>query len=135
MRRAAALVALRSLVGCQDSSGPTAPDGVRLGAPFLLRAGESADQGEAVRISFEMVTADSRCPSDVTCGWEGEARTALVFDRESEEPLHFELSTHQPRNADHAGYRTTLRRVLPAAPGAGERIPPSDYVVELQVDR
>ncbi|HEY7369230.1 MAG TPA: hypothetical protein VIA29_05030 [Thermoanaerobaculia bacterium] len=136
MRRVAAPVALLSLVGCQNSSGPTAPDGVRLGAPFLLRAGESAEiQSEAVRISFEMVTADRRCPSDVTCGWEGEARTALVFDLESEEPLRFELSTHQPRNADHAGYRTTLRRVLPEAPGAGERIPPSDYVVELQVDR
>jgi hypothetical protein len=81
------------LSGCQDSSGPAAPDGIRLGASFLLRVGESAEiQGEAV-------------------------------------------SKHQPRNADHAGHRTTLRRVLPAASRAGERMPLSEYIVELQVDR
>jgi len=43
-----------------------------LGEEFSLSIGQSAIiKGQALRITFEDVIEDSRCPSDVTCIWAG----------------------------------------------------------------
>jgi hypothetical protein len=45
---------------------------VRLNEEFCLSIGQYASvTGEDLVVSFEEVTEDSRCPSDVTCVWEG----------------------------------------------------------------
>jgi hypothetical protein len=45
---------------------------VRLNEEFCLSIGQHASvTGEDLAISFEEVTEDSRCPSDVTCVWAG----------------------------------------------------------------
>lgn len=137
MRRATlSLAGLLALVGCQDGSLPTEPDRPALGMAFQLSPGETAEiRGEGIRIGFEEVTADSRCPTDVWCFWEGEARAELLFRPAAEDFVRFELSTHRPQEAQQGGYRISLLRVLPAVGRAGEPIPASQYVVELRVDR
>ncbi|MGI0057365.1 MAG: hypothetical protein ACREAK_08340, partial [Nitrosarchaeum sp.] len=42
-----------------------------LDVPFSLRIGESANMDSTLDFTFLNVTEDSRCPTDVTCIWEG----------------------------------------------------------------
>ncbi|MDO9445893.1 MAG: hypothetical protein Q7K37_11305, partial [Dehalococcoidia bacterium] len=63
------------------SSTPFTPDG-RPGQEAFLQPGERAvfeAGGERLEVLFVGVTADSRCPVDVTCIWAGEARVAFDF--------------------------------------------------------
>ena len=53
--------------------------GVSLGEEFLLKIGHSAViRGEDLKISFEQVLEESRCPRNVTCVWEG--RVVVVVE-------------------------------------------------------
>ena len=57
------------LVACGNTSTEVYAD---LGEEFSLSIGQSATiKGQALRITFEDVIEDSRCPSDVTCIWAG----------------------------------------------------------------
>ena len=54
------------------------PAQLSLGQPFSLRSGESAVlQRENVRLRFDSVPEDSRCPKTVQCVWAGNARVRL----------------------------------------------------------
>ena len=66
------LVALLLLVSCATS--PIDPRTVRLDAEFTLAPGQTAQvEGGGLRVTFYGVSADSRCPTGVTCVWEGDA--------------------------------------------------------------
>ena len=53
-------------------AGSTSQVKARLGEAFLLPIGQTASiTGENLRITFDDVTEDSRCPKNVTCIWEG----------------------------------------------------------------
>ena len=60
------------------------PDGGRVmgpgvGDPLSIPLGETVQHnGHAIR--FVEVVEDSRCPTDVTCVWEGRARVAITID-------------------------------------------------------
>ena len=50
-----------------------------LAESFKLRVGQTAAiTGTNVRVKFDRVVADSRCPIDVQCVWAGSA--SIVFD-------------------------------------------------------
>lgn len=66
------------LAGCQlppglTPSGPSAaPKTVELGEEVELRPGETALLAEPqLRLTFDKVTEESRCPSSVSCVWSG----------------------------------------------------------------
>ena len=49
------------------STSPTTPRAVSLGDRFTLAPGQTAQvEGTGLRVTFESVTTDSRCPVDVT---------------------------------------------------------------------
>jgi len=49
-----------------------------LGQQFSLYFGQTAEiKGEKLEITFVEIPEDSRCPSDVTCIWEGRVRCRL----------------------------------------------------------
>jgi hypothetical protein len=59
---------------------------VDLGEPFDLRVGRTAvllesPRGTPFRVTFLGVTGESRCPEDVRCVWEGDARVVLHLER------------------------------------------------------
>jgi len=62
------------IAGCtlpSDSNGAVNSD-------LTLRYGESKNlPGEDIRVTFEKVLEDSRCPVGVTCVWEGNAKIRL----------------------------------------------------------
>jgi hypothetical protein len=54
-----------------------------LDVPFELKVGQSAViESEDIEVSFERVVQDSRCPSDVTCIWEGQATIGVFTQAE-----------------------------------------------------
>lgn len=60
------------------SLAPPPPSAVAYGTSFSVSAGATRAVGDdGLTLTFEAVTNDSRCPTDVTCIWAGEAVTRL----------------------------------------------------------
>jgi len=58
------------LAGCDNS--------VRLKEEILLRPGQTVSVSEEnLKITFDKVTADSRCPTGATCVWAGEVKCSV----------------------------------------------------------
>src|SRR5215510_7023643 len=92
MRTILAAVLPVALAACGASSTgspetgdlPRTPTQAPLGQPFDVGAGKTASvDGTGLRITFEAVTADSRCPSTAICVWQGDAAVALRLARDS----------------------------------------------------
>ncbi len=112
-------------------AGPGSPSDVALGAEFTLAPGESALAGDdGLRVSFESVTEDSRCPMDAICVWAGRVVVDVTAGRG--ETRHFALSPGDAADVD--GFRLRLVRVEPY-PSAAEPILASAYRATFVVDR
>ena len=97
------------------------------GDTVSLELGESARfEVEDVEVTFHRLVADSRCPADVTCVWEGDAevRVLVVTDDHSENlSLH---TTLEPRSVAVGSLSLELLEVLPhpvSDPRANPAIP------------
>ena len=137
MKKSAAILAILSLaVACGSDSSPTAPgEPIIVGASEVqLRAGESREVGD-LRVTFDRVTNESRCPNGVVCAWAGDAAVQLTVRSGNEErtPL---LHTHADfgRYTDLFGRRIYLADVSPY-PEKDKVIAPASYVVLLKVGR
>lgn len=128
-------VALMLLASCATS--PSAPRAVSLAERFTLAPGQTAEvEGTGLRVTFESVSADSRCPADVTCVWEGDAVVMVSVQATGSARLQHELHTsgRYPTEADAGDYRVRLVEVAPA-PRSGASPAPGDYRVTLLVSR
>jgi hypothetical protein len=118
------------LAGC---STPTQPDRVPKDEPFDLRIGESILTTDDVRIRFDAVRSDSRCPMDAICVRAGEAMIALTLSRAGEVPVGRELDTTPARSsATFLNFTITLSSLQPY-PRSDRQIRPEDYVATLIV--
>ena len=108
---------------------------VPLDEPFALRVGQSAElSGTRLRIRFEQVRDDSRCPTDVVCVWGGNARMRLTVDADGEVET-VELNTGlDPQQAQVDGFVIAVVALQPD-PRTTITIEPRDYVVSLRVTR
>ena len=59
--------------------------------PFDLRAGQSAVVPGGLKVTFDRVVSDSRCPIDAICVWAGEAVIALKLSRGFAAPVEREV--------------------------------------------
>ena len=109
MRRLSLFVALCA-AGC--SRGPTE---VSLNQEFELAVGQSvrvAGTGELV--SFESVPSDSRCPTDVTCVWAGNALVRVrIQGLDADSTLELN-TTLEPKRGSAGGVQVELRSLDPA---------------------
>ena len=135
------LIALSlTIAACASSGIPTEPvvysqseaaDSVR------VRVGQTIVVGD-IRVRFEAVESDSRCPMDVVCVWAGDAVANLVVERncECESPaLQLKLHTFlEPRNGVAYGNRVELR-VLSPYPNSQSTIKPEAYSAWLRIVR
>jgi hypothetical protein len=80
-----------------------------------------------VRLTLKGVSDDSRCPVDVTCMWEGDAKVSVEVITPSPRAQH-ELHTaaRESREAEHGAYRITLVKLEPA-PRSTATISQADY--------
>ena len=123
-------IVLLLVAGC---SSPTQPDRVPKDEPFDLRIGETALTTDEVRIRFDAVRSDSRCPMDALCVRAGEAVIALTLSRTGEVPEGRELDTTPARSSTtFLNFSITLSQLQPY-PRSDRQIRPEDYVATLVV--
>jgi hypothetical protein len=129
--RALFIAALLAAGAC--GGGPTQPDRVPAGQPFDLRVGDAALTTDDLRIRFDAVRSDSRCPLDALCVRAGEAVIALTVGRSGEVPVGRELDTTPARaSTSYLNFTITLSALAPY-PRSDWRIQPGDYVATLVV--
>jgi hypothetical protein len=106
------------------------------GRSFELRAGETGRiAGLGIQVFFRGVASDSRCPTDVTCVWEGDAalRIRATVGR-SDEWTPFDLHTAIEPQTARIGEHTITVVGLSPSPESGRTIPNERYTVTLRVD-
>jgi hypothetical protein len=130
MRFEVALLAIGSTLACSPvETAITAQPGIEFAIPLGKTAIVS---GTDVRITFSAVREDSRCPTDVTCVWAGDAKIALVISRaaSAEEGRIISLS---PPNNESVSNNLRIRFVaLAPAPRQADHNP-RPYVAQLVV--
>jgi len=134
-----AMTPLLFLAACASGggNGPTSPTPA-LNEEFTLAPGQTATvNGTNVRLTFDRVSEDSRCPTDVTCVWEGDAVVVLKVKVEAEEAtreVHTQGGDPRSRKAPVGDYVVTLVRLEPA-PRSTATIEASAYRATLIVAR
>jgi len=130
---AIALVSCTSVAsGCAaHPSQPSRP----LGQPFDLKAGTSAMLADGLRLTFERVRADSRCPLDALCIQAGEAIVVLTLAQGAAAQAEQELRTTP--GSSEALYLSYVIKLVALAPypRSTQQIRPEEYVATLTVDR
>jgi len=139
MFRVKFFIAAIALVSCSHvASGCTAhplQPSRPLGQPFDLKAGTSAVLADGLRLTFERVRADSRCPLDALCIQAGEAIVVLTLAQSAGAPVEQELRTTPAfSEASYLSYVIKLVALAPY-PRSTQQIRPEDYVATLTVDR
>ncbi len=137
MNRTTLLLSVRviAFAACHSATSPTRA--VSLGQPFELPAGQAATiENELLLVSFQSVTADSRCPIGVLCIWAGEAVVALEARRLPSTTARLVLKTDPQTETTvrFQGYEIELVELKPH-PRLGEAIDPGQYVATLLVRR
>jgi hypothetical protein len=129
-RVAGAVVALAVAAGCATTA-PPAPQGP-VDALLTLSPGQTAAVASApVRVRFDGVKNDSRCPADAACIQAGEAIVAITVVA-SDRRQAYELRAPGATPVVHDGLTIAVERLDP--PPAGSRpIRPADYRLTLRV--
>ena len=104
------------------------------GRPFDLRVGESALTTDDLRIRFDIVRSDSRCPMDALCVRAGEAVIALTVGRVGEVPAGRELDTTTARSSTTFQNFTITLSSLQPYPQSASPMQPGDYIGSFVVN-
>jgi hypothetical protein len=138
-----AIILLLAVVGCLGpgiSVAPADPKPARVTEQSAserveLRVGASAPvSGTRTTITFERVRDDSRCPTGVTCIWEGDAIVVLSLHTGTNERATVEVHQNPrfPRQATAQGVTVALEALEPY-PEADKPVPAGAYMVKLRV--
>ena len=134
-----ALVAVALNIGaCQSNRSPAPPQQQGRASPseVTLRVGETT-LVDNIEIRFGGVLEDSRCPSDVTCVWAGNAQAALGVGppKGTQGPTEQVLlnTSEMDKSGEAWGLRLTLVDLTPA-PKSTQTIPPENYLIRLKVE-
>lgn len=66
-----------------------------LGEPFTVRIGQTAVlAAEELRLTFESVVEDTRCPTNVECEWSGEARPLVIVHHSENDSTSLDFNTN-----------------------------------------
>lgn len=119
------------------SGGPLGDSGdvvsAGLDLDFVLPVGATAVVGQGeLRITFMEVVEDSRCPTDVTCVWEGNGKIALELNHSGIEIAVAINTTLDPATAEFRGYVVRLIDLEPQ-PISVQPTDPSTYRATLRV--
>ena len=130
-----AALAICSFACSSDSSQPS----FELSSPFTLKQGETISWKDdaAVKIRFDQVPDDSRCPKDVQCVWAGRAQVNISFTQDGDSQsnsliLGDPAGTNYTDMAQFGAFKVKLLQVNPY-PEANKPIEQSAYSVELEV--
>ena len=93
-------------------------------------------RGEELRVGFDRVLSDSRCPQGAQCIVKGEAVIRVWLSKPPQGRAEHELRTDPPADAESVYGEYRIRLVIPDPyPQADRTINPSDYVATLLATR
>lgn len=103
---------------------------------IMVKAGRTvAVEGGRLKIKFEAVVDDSRCPQGVDCIWSGNAEVVLKVTTTDGKSATVKLNTNlNPKEVDFHGYKIKLGRLSPY-PIKDEKIEPSQYEAILIISK
>jgi hypothetical protein len=110
-----------------------------LNVPFTLKIDQTADiKSENLKVTFLNVNEDSRCPSDVQCVWEGQAKVQINVLKNNQDIGTFNLTKRAGHdelsvlNVD--GHSITLEKVDPY-PVSTKKTGTADYSIVLKIKK
>jgi hypothetical protein len=104
-----------------------------LDEPVQLAPGETAVfTAEKIEVTFVQVGADSRCPTDVTCFWQGTVTVQLAIRSDGKVTRH---EADVAKDVAIDGYVVDVLDVLPARGQQSQQIARADYRVTLAMTR
>lgn len=107
------------------------PSAVAVGQTFELGVAKSQTVDSGLRVTLNSVTSDSRCPTDVTCVWAGDATLQLTVSAPGVPARNGELHAAKlDESLSIGGFEIHLRELRPA-PLSTRPIAPADYVAVL----
>ena len=141
-RVASVVVICVVLIACAGALGakpnPAGDRVPRLGREFDLKVGQSTTvKGTKLRIRFATVENDSRCPSDVTCVWAGNAAVRLLLSsgrNVKAVTLNTSNSTSFISEIEYQGYKVKLVGLIPY-PRSDQKIAKREYRATLLVSK
>ena len=105
---------------------------------FQLGPNQTASEPNNIDVKFLNVTDDSRCPSDVTCIWQGKSTITVNVVKDGKNVGNFSLTSGLgDKNATvqiFDGYFLQLTKIEPY-PKSGTKILLSDYVATLELSK
>ena len=109
---------------------------VDLNQSFEVRASnEVLVKNEGLRIEFQTVAEDSRCPVNVKCVWTGNAKVVLRLSKAGKHNATINLNTGlDPKHLSYQGYDIKLVEVTPQRK-EGVTIKSGGYAVTLLVTK
>ena len=113
-------------------TGPIDPE---LGRPFEMKPAEVVEI-QGLRITFEGISEDSRCPTGAQCIWAGDAAATFTFQKRPADALQRVLHTNSrfERQAECDTFIVRLEDVKPY-PKQSARTAPEDYRAVIIVTR
>jgi hypothetical protein len=105
------------------------------GRPFDVKPAEAVTI-QGLRITFEGVSEDSRCPTGASCMWAGDAAAAFTLEKPPAAAVHCTLHTNDrfERQSGYDDFVVRLEEIKPY-PKEGASIAPDDYRATLIVTR
>jgi hypothetical protein len=119
-------------LGC--AGHPNQPSQLPLGQAFELRAGTSAILWDGLKVTFDGVRSDSRCPMDALCMWAGDAIITVWLSHRAGSRVEREL--HTLPSGSEASYLAYVIKLVALAPypRSDRQIRPDEYVAILSVE-
>ena len=133
MRLAPVVYCLVALAGCMSSApiGPTTPVDLQI----KVAAGRTTDVPEAaIRLHFQGVMGDSRCPADAICVWGGDALVRIDVQSTAAGQVTYDLHTGSMQPVHHAEVTIALVDLSPY-PFSGRPISPDEYRATFRITR
>ena len=128
MSRTFVAIATLALAACFNLTGPDAT----VGTPFELKLGAIASLPDSVKLRFDNVRSDSRCPIDAICVRAGEAIIAVTLMRGTGNEAK-ELQTVPAQSQfSYSKYVVKLTELQPY-PRSNRQTKPEDYVATFVV--
>ena len=103
---------------------------------FQLKVNQTASfESDTIKVKFLNVTSDSRCPTDVTCVWEGEAKIVVNIMKDGQDLGDFNLSSRAVQNNQaFDGHQIQVTQIEPS-PTSGKKIALSDYIATFSITK
>ena len=108
-----------------------------LDSEFVLQIDQSAEiKSEDMKITFLNVTADSRCPSDVTCIWQGQAGIELDVQKGEVESI-VSLSIGGDSSPEESIFNSYLIQLVDLSPYpvSTKNIQSDEYTVTINITK